>query len=338
MIPTHAHTPRRRRCCGWSLGWYTVAVNHFRRRFLPFVLCLLAGLLVAGCAPARTTAQGAGAVVSGFPLTVEDDAGRAVTLTAPPRRILSLSPAHTETLFALGAGDRVVAVDNYADFPAEVEGLPRVNCWPSPSAEQIAALDPDLVLVLTEGPDFLTRMDALDIPALKIFPRDLEQTLARIELLGRIVERSDAAGDLTEEMRRRIEEVRARVAAAPAPRVLFELDASDPARPYAAGGTGFYSHLLEVAGGANIFRDLRVEAAQVSGEEILLRDPEVILLGNSNSPIQPQQPDQVKRRPGWNILSAVKAGRIHTVNSDRITRPGPRLVEGLEEIADLLHP
>ncbi|HEU4754824.1 MAG TPA: ABC transporter substrate-binding protein, partial [Armatimonadota bacterium] len=122
------------------------------------------------------------------------------------------------------------------------------------------------------------------------------------------------------------------------PRVMYEIDASDPSKPYVAGGRGVYGELLPLAGGRNIFQDSPLPAAQVSTESVVARDPQVILLGDSQVPLNPQRPDTVRRRPGWQGIAAVRSGRIYPVAAERMTRPGPRLVDGVEEVARLLHP
>jgi iron complex transport system substrate-binding protein len=298
------------------------------------------GLLLAGCAgPSRTVRAAAPATpASGFPLTLEDDSGRKVTLKAPPRRIISLAGAHTETLYALGLGDRIVAADRYSDYPPEVKPKATLNCWPRPPAERIVALRPDLVVVFTEGEDFARLMERAGIPVLKLFPTSFAGTLERIRLLGQATGRSAGAETLVARMRGRVSAVRAGVGNAPLRRVLFEIDATDPGRPYVAGGAGVYGELLTMAGGENVFAALKLPAAQVSTEAVVAKDPEVILLGDANTPVRPQKPADVARRPGWSRISAVRAGRIFPVASERITRPGPRLVEGLEEIARRVHP
>lgn len=273
-----------------------------------------------------------------YPFTATDDLGRRVTFTAAPRRVISLAPGHTETLFALGAGGRLVAVDRYSDYPAEAGRRTRLNCWPHPPVEQIVALKPDLVVVLTEGADFIRQMETLHIPVLKLFPENYPRVLQEIRLLGRVTGTSPAAERLTRRMEARAREVREALAGAPRVRAMYELDATDPARPFVAGSRGFYAELIRMAGGENVFQDLPTSAAQVSAESVLSRNPAVILLGDSASPQQPQSVERLRSRPGWSAVAAVRTGRVFPVNSDQITRPGPRLVEGLAELARRLHP
>lgn len=314
------------------------------RRRLAGLLTVCGALLLAGCrtpeaprvAAAPRTVPAARA--ASFPLTLTDDLGRRVTLPAPPRRIISLSPAHTETLFALGAGDRVVAVDSYSNYPAQAATRTRLNTWPRPPVEQIVALKPDLVLVLTEEESFTRQMDALKIPTLHLFPKDYARALDEISLLGRVLGEEAAAARIAGEMRKRADAVRRRVAGTRRVRVMYEMDAMDPARPYVAGSQGFYSELMRMAGGENVFNDLKVTSGAVSAETVIARDPEVILMGDTGSPQQPQSPALLAKRPGWSAIRAVRTRRVYAVNSDQVTRPGPRLADGLEQFARRLHP
>ncbi|MBI3910085.1 MAG: ABC transporter substrate-binding protein [Armatimonadetes bacterium] len=312
-----------------------------RRLFVQLLLALLA-VLASGCAPAGpqrvAAAPRAASPLAGFPLTVTDDSRRRVTLPAPARRIISLSPAHTETLYALGVGDRLIAADTYSDYPPGARAKAILNCWPRPPAEQIAALKPDLLVVLTPNDEFIRQMEAVQVTVLELFPKTYEQALEGILLLGRVTESEAAARRLVEAMRARARAVQERLQRARRKRVLYEIDASDASRPYVAGGGGLYGDLLRLAGGENIFADLSSPATQVSGEQVVARDPEVILLGDVQMPSYPQRPTMLRARPGWAGITAVRAGKVFAVNGERIVHPGPRLIEGLEEIARCLHP
>lgn len=291
-------------------------------------------LAISGCRP-QAAPPGSS---SGFPLTIVDDLRRRVTLAAPPRRIISLAPAHTETLFAIGAGERVVAVDNYSNYPPEAARLHQINCWPEPPLERIAALEPDLVLVLTQDASFLNKLERLGLPGAQLFPKSLSEALDSIQKVGVMVDRKTQAESLAERIEAGIADVRGKVGKRTAPSFMLELDASDPAQPYVAGGRGLYSDLLEAAGGRNIFDDSQEPALRVSSEQVVARDPEVILLGDASAPVQPQKSDDVARRPGWSGIAAVRHKRVFTVNDELLTRPGPRMAEGVRQAAMLFHP
>lgn len=275
---------------------------------------------------------------SAFPVTVTDDTGRQVTIPHLPRRIISLSPGHTETLYALGLGDRIVATDSYSDYPPENKPKAILKTYPRPNLEEIVALRPDLVVTLVQSDDVIHQLTAQGIPVLKLFPDTFEGVLTDINRLGTATGTAPRAEQLTESMRERARAIEARTRSAPRVRVLYELDASDPTRPFVAGGRGYYGALVPMAGGENIFADLDAPSGQVSAEQIIARDPQIILLADAHVPYNPQTPAMVKARTGWSRISAVRDGRIYPVDGDLLTRPGPRLVDGLAELARLIHP
>jgi iron complex transport system substrate-binding protein len=273
-----------------------------------------------------------------FPVTVTDDAGRKVTFSAAPQRIISISPGLTESLYALGAGDRVIVTDQYSDFPAENQSKAKLNTYPKPNVEEIVSLKPDLIVVLVEGDDFIQQMAAQKIPILKIFPTTFDNTLKDILLLGQVTGTTPKAEQITANMRERADAVTAKTKNAPKVSVLYELDASDATKPFVAGPAGFFGSLVPLAGGKNIFDDLGGPSGQVSSEQIVSRNPDIIILGDSNSPYNAQTPDLVRARSGWNQINAVKNGRIYPLNDAFLSRPGPRLIDGLEQMAKIIHP
>ena len=278
------------------------------------------------------------AAPTAFPVTVVDDTGRQVTIPRRPERIISLSPGHTETLYALGLGERIIATDTYSDYPSANKAKAILKTYPKPNIEQIVALHPDLVVVLVESDDVIQQLSAQGIPVLKFFPDTFDGVLTDIDRLGMATGTRTRAEEITAAMRERARAIAARTQSAPRVRVLYELDASDPTRPFVAGGRGYYSALVPMAGGENIFADINAPSGQVSAEQIIARDPQVILLADAHVPYNPQTPAMVRARPGWNQISAVRENRIYPVDGDLLTRPGPRLVDGLDEMAKLLHP
>ena len=276
---------------------------------------------------------------TGFPLTLTDDAGIRSTFAASPRRIVSLNPGLTEITFALGAGNRLVAVDTFSDYPPEAKNVqPRLTTYPSPSTETIVGLKPDLVLALAERDEDLVQIRRQGIPVLKLFPRDFDAAVQTILTLGRLYGTPEAATAIGSDMLARRDAVAVAVADAPRPRVVEELDASEPDKPFVAGPNGFYGQLIDLAGGANIFGDLPGDVAQVGAESIVERDPEVIVLTDADLPFNPQTPEMVAARPGWDGITAVQNGAIYSVPGALYSTPGPRLIEGLENLAKLLHP
>ncbi len=291
---------------------------------------LLFVLGLVGCGPARVTAPPV--TEAGFPRTVTDDLGRRVTFRRPARRIVSIAPGHTESLYALGLGDRVVAADRYSDTPPEVRPKAILNTWPRPPLERLVALNPDLVLALTEGEETVQEMEAAGLRVLKLNPRSYSEVVREIRLLGAISSTEVAAERLASAMERRAATIVSCVSARPKPRVLYEIDASDPARPYVVASGDFMADVLELAGGANLFAKSPGIAAQVSLEQVLARDPEVILVSDA------AHAAQLLSRPGWRTTTAVRQRRVHAIGGHQFTRPGPRLAEALEAVARALHP
>ncbi len=314
-----------------------------KRRFCKRVLWLATGLLLAyavGCGPSpvvsgdatkRPTAR-AGTAGKGFPLVLTDDAGRKVAIAQPPRRIVSLAPSNTEILFALGLGSQVVGVDQYSDYPPQAWQKPRFGNFSNPGVEQIIGAGPDLILAVgyhekTVVPDF----EARHLAVLVLEPKNLDAVLRDIALVGQATGRNTQAADLIHTLRRRIDAVTARVQGAARPRVYIELDPL----LYTAGPGSFLDDLITRAGGENIAADAGSPWPQISQETLVLKNPDVILLGD---PGARESPKTVRARPGWQSLRAVRQGRIYPIPADLTNRPGPRVVEGLEAIAHALHP
>ena len=292
-------------------------------------------LLLALAAPTHVQAQ----AQSDFPITVVDDSGAQTTFTAPPQRIISLNPGHTETVFALGAGDRLVAVDSYSDYPPEAQQIqPRLNTYPTVSIETIVNLKPDLVLALVESGDALNALRQQGIPVLKFLPKDFQSTTDEIATLGRLLGAPQRGEALAAQMRARRDAIVQAVADAPRPSLYYEMDASDPSKPFAAGPNGFYGQLVDLAGATNIFADLPGDFGQVSAESVVARDPQLIVLADAYLPYNAQTPAMVAARPGWDQISAVQHGAVYAIQEAYFAWPSPRLADGLESLAYLVHP
>ena len=282
---------------------------------------------------------GVGHAQSAFPLTLTDDTGATATFSAPPQRIISLSPGLTEITFALGHGDQLVAVDTYSTYPPEAKEIqPRLTTYPNPSLEAIVGLKPDLVLSLADREEDLALIRAQGIPVLKLLPKDFDAAVRTIQNLGRVYGSPDAGDAVAADMLHRRDAVVSALAGAARPRVYEELDASEPDKPFVAGPNGFYGELIDLAGGTNVFADLPGDFGQVGAETIVQRDPEVIILTDADLPFNPQTPEMVAARPGWDTITAVQQGAIYAVPAELYSTPGPRLIDGLEHLARLLHP
>ncbi|MFQ5828718.1 MAG: cobalamin-binding protein [Candidatus Methylomirabilia bacterium] len=266
--------------------------------------------------------------------TVRDMLGREVTIAAPPRRIVSLVPSVTEIIFALGAEDRLVGVTDYCDFPPAAKDKPSVGGMLAPSLEAVVALSPDLVIATDAGIRLVTfdQLERLDIPFYIVRANRLEETMDAIARLGELTGRRDVVAPLNEGLRRRIRAVRTAVMPFRRPRVLYVLW---PEPLIVPGREAIVTELIQVAGGESITARDRGDYPRYSLEAAVAREPEVILLANHGT-----GSGAISREPWerFGSLPAVKTGRIHSVDGNLLHRYGPRIVDGLEKLARLLHP
>ncbi len=290
--------------------------------------------------PTRTTAPSAAATASAaatvatFPTTLTDDEGTAVDLPSRPQRIVSLTPAATEILFELGAGDRVVGkVEDVAPYPPEADGVPVVATFEGVQVERIVELEADLVIAGGSSftpPPAVEQLRRLDIPVVVVYAETTDEALAGIELIGTAAGEAAAARDMTAAMRTEFARVGEATAGLDPPRVFYEIDATSQIFTPARGSV--YADMLELAGSQPLLTD---DTYQISLEEIVEFDPEVILLGDSAYGVTPET---VAARPGWSGISAVRNDAIRPVNDVVVTRPGPRLTTGLRELVEAIHP
>ncbi|MGE5139159.1 MAG: ABC transporter substrate-binding protein [Rudaea sp.] len=300
------------------------------------VAVLLFALLfvAAGCGSAPGAAAPATAGV-----TLKDDAGRQVTIAKPPERIISLAPSTTEIVFALGAGQRVIAVDAFSDYPEQAKSLPKVTQGANYNYEQIVSLKPDLVLAAgITSPEVIKKLEDLKLTVLVVGApsQSFASAESDIELAGKALGAEQLAGQVTQDMEKKIADVKTAVAnAKDKPKVYWELDATDPSKPYAPGTGSFLDDLISLAGGENVTASAGQAYSQVNAEEIIKANPDVIILSDA---AYGTTPDSVKSRPGWNVIKAVQNDRVLPIDDNLVSRPGPRLADGLEAAARLIHP
>jgi len=267
--------------------------------------------------------------------TFTDEVGRRVEVNEAPRRIVSVAPNVTEILFTLGLGDRLVGVSTYCQYPPEALKIEKVGGYINPSLEKIVALRPDLVVGIAEGDlrTFVDRLAALKIPVYIANPRDALEVLTSIRKIGEITFAQEPAREIVRSMEEKIRRIQDRVQGRPRPRVLHILDFN----PLISAGKGtFVDDLIRLGGGRNVAETATGKYPHFSMEEVLVQDPEVILLASMKS----QDPLVKQRRwwERWKTISAVKQGRIYVLDSDLIHRPSPRMGEGLEQVARAIHP
>jgi iron complex transport system substrate-binding protein len=326
---------------------------------LPFALLMLILLAACGANPATTaTALPATpitlpATATALPVTVAaldetptmgaitltDDLGHAVTLAGPAQHIVSMAPSNTELLFAVGAGSQVVGRDTLSDYPPQARSLADIGgSMGTFDTEAIVALHPDLVLAAEiNPPDLVASLQKLGLTVYYLKnPVTLDGLYANLETVGALTGYAAAAATFVASLKARVAAVDAKVATATTrPSVYYELDGTDPTKPYTSGGGTFVDQLIHQAGGVNIFTQLNTAWPQVSLEQLLVDNPQIILLGDS---AYGETPDKVSGRPGWGSLLAVKNKQVYPFDDNLVSRPGPRLVDGLEALAKLIHP
>jgi len=303
-------------------------------RTAPIIVALV--LFLAACG----TSTAPGGTSPAQPLITKDAIGTTITIPAQaPQRIISLGATESETLGALNLADRVVAVDYYSNYPASIASKPKISDINAKYLiEQIIADKPDLVLgfggetaeadrqLLQQG------INVVDVPAL-----DLTGSLTEIRLIGQLTHTEATANALVAAMQKRIDAVKAKVASAAPVTVYMEVGYT-PSPPYAFGGGSFGDALVTLAGGKNIFGSNTTNAGfpQVSEETIIADNPAVIIL--TEDPTYGGDPVAVAQRPGWGKIAAVQMHHVYAINPDLVQRPGPRMVDALDQLAKDLHP
>ncbi len=262
-------------------------------------------------------------------------AGEGEAKRAAPQRIISLSPSITETLFALGAGDRVVGVTQFCDRPGEAKAKPKVGGIINPDLEAIVVLKPDLVIA-QKSQAVAPRLGGLGIATLEIRNANIRELMHSYAEIGAAIGAGSQAQKLLAELEAKIKWMKQATRKVKRVKVLLVVDRNPL---YVAGGKTFIDELIALAGGKNIFGDSRAPYPQVSLEEIMTRAPEVII----EVIVMPgdKEPVKSKGRPGWErwgMIPAVASGRIYNMKDDSLLRPGPRLAVALEKLFSLLHP
>ncbi len=332
----------------------------FRKLILP--LALIVSVFVAACAtptplaptteptalpttvptsppPTATTAPTNTPELEPYPQTQTDALDRAVTITAQPRRIISLSPSVTEILFAIGAGPQVVGRTEFCNYPPEVTSLPTIGGFSakSISVEAVLDLQPDLVIAGSKRQkEVIEALEGAGLTVFALAPNSLADIETGIRTLGEITGNVEGAEAVVADMQRHISAVTEKTGGLPEdkrPRVFYEV--FDEPLTTTTNAT-FIGELITLAGGINIFAELPEAYPNVSVEQIAELDPQVIIGPSSHA--DKLTADLIAARPGWAAFTAVKDKSIYVVDGDVISRPGPRMAEALEALAEALHP
>lgn len=273
-----------------------------------------------------------------YPLTITDASGTEITIEAEPERIVSTSPSETEVLFALGLGDKIVGVSDYADYPAEALDKERVGGVVDPNAEAIIALEPDLVISgISMSDDVADKLRDLDLVTYKNDGQNLEEILNNILKIGQVVNAQAEAEELVAEMQADIDEVKAAVAdvaEADKKKVYLEFTPG-----WTVGSGEFLDELITIAGGVNVAAELD-GWAEVNEEKIIEEDPDVILFAKDAVDFETEQPlaELIQERSGWEEISAIQNDRLVGIDENIVSRIGPRVTEALKQFAEAIYP
>lgn len=304
-------------------------LKHFKPADWCFSLaCALA--LASGC----STQSLAPSSNSATTRVVVDDSGRSVTIPAKIERFVSLAPNLTEIAFAIGAGDRLVGNTSFCNYPEQAKSITKVGDTLQPSIERVLGLKPQLVLVSTASQlqAFTSQLEEHGIALYINDPQSLEDVFLSITNLGDVLNQSAAASDLLSQLRARTETVERAVAGRPRVRVFFQLSGQPL---YTAGKSSFVTNLIERAGGQSVTADVNEAWPRLSDEAALASRPEAVIMLSGESM---GAAANLKVARALQNSPAVRTGRLYVIDGDLLTRPGPRLVDGLEQIARALHP
>jgi iron complex transport system substrate-binding protein len=273
--------------------------------------------------------------------TVEavDGAGQTIRLPGPAQRIISLAPSNTEIVFAVGAGAQMVGRDEFSDYPEAAKALPSIATGMGKlNTEAVVALQPDLVLAAEiTPPDQVETLRGLGMTVFVVInPKDFEGLYSNVVAVGTLTGHAPEAQGLADELRDRVTAVgQTLTAATTTPRVFYELDGTDPTKPWTSGPGTFLDLLIRAAGGTNVGAVLASQFAQISSEELVRQDPQVMLLGDT---AYGTTVEGVSARAGWESMAAIKLKAVYPFDDNLVSRPGPRMVDGLEQMARLIHP
>ncbi|MBT4311015.1 MAG: ABC transporter substrate-binding protein [Anaerolineae bacterium] len=323
------------------------------KRFqLFFAVLLIAGLMLGACTPETPPAE-APAVPEVAPteppapepttepevMAFTDDLGSTLEFTDYPQAIVSLSASTTEILFAIGAGDQVVGRDDFSLFPEEALEVTSVGAlWGELPTEAILALEPDLVVaaqIISED-----QVQALRDLGLNVYwqanPTTYDELWENLRDFAKLTGHEDETEDLIADLDVRVKAVQEKIAPLSyRPSVFYELDATDPSAPWTTGTGTFIDYIILMAGGSNAASALEGDYIQISAEELIAVNPDVILLADA---LYGVTPESIAERPGWEGITAVVNNTIYPIDPNMMSVPGPRLVDALEESAKILHP
>lgn len=257
-----------------------------------------------------------------------------------PERIVSLCPSNTEILFAIGAGESIVGVDSYSDYPPEVRNLPRVGPDLRVSIEKIKALEPDLVVASLTVPGMERNVEGLkeaNLPLIVLNPTSIEETLKDILTLGKITETVEKAQSLVDEIKYTINSIKSKAEKAQyIPKLYWEWW---PKPLIAACRHSWVTDMSEIVGGFNVFSYIEKTSSIVEDSDIIRQDPDILLICWCGERMQEKMSeDEIIGRPGWEKINGIRENKVHCVPEPLFGRPGPRIVDGLQMLSQIVHP
>lgn len=292
----------------------------------PLILLMIMALMLtstAGCSPKKQQVQQG--------KTVKDSLGREITLEKPLQKIISVAPAITEILFALGLEKEIIGVSDYCDYPEQAMTKEKMGSFKNPNVEIIASKQPDMVF-MSAGvqEDVMRKLEELNVKVVVLDADTIKQVINNITLAGLLTDKEAKALEITTDMKNRMTAVTSKVKDLPKPKVFFEVW-DEPLM--SAGSTSFIHNIIETAGGSNVAADSSKRYYTFSAEKLLEINPDVYFI-NTHS----HTPEDIKDRNGYEALSAVQNDKVFTIEDNLISRAGPRVIEGLEQTARILHP
>jgi len=298
-----------------------------KKVFAVFVVLFLVLVSITGCNSQNESGKDTDSLV------IKDSEGTEVTIGKKPERIISLAPSNTEILYALGLGDKIVGVTNYDDYPEEVKSKEKIGDL-SVNIEKVVSLQPDLILANSLNGDAVEKLRNLGMTVLVTNASSIQDVYTVIEMIGKATGASEQAANLIASMKKDVEEIKQLVKDIPQdkkPKVYVEINNE----LFTTGKGTFMHEIIELAGGVNIAADLE-GWKQLSEEEIILRNPDIIL--NTYGYMNYNVAQSIKDRAKWQNINAIKNNKVFDVDSNKMSRPGPRVTEGLKEVAKILHP
>ncbi|MCB1025075.1 MAG: cobalamin-binding protein [Acidobacteria bacterium] len=259
---------------------------------------------------------------------IKDELGRSVKVSVHVKKAVSLAPNLTEIIFAVGAGDKLVGVTSYCNYPERAKDIPKVGDTLKPNIENILALKPDVVFVSTAS-QLQSFSETLEKQGISVFvtnPNSLEDIYNSIEKIGEVFGNAKQAEEVVTQLKKRVREIEEKTKNTRKIRTFVQIDRS----LYTIGEESFLTDLIEKAGGSSVTKDVATAYPKISKEKALALDPEAIILSES--------PDNISPNDAFKNSSAIRNGRVYKINADILSRPAPRIVDALEQIAKSLHP